>query len=109
MELLEPWRAVSFDESTKLEAELRRELANGHALFRQAVRAVARRIDIDDVLFSLEDGSNRVAVVHLTWSARERPPWPPSEIFATRSSWEVERMMIDRDAFGPAVAARRLA
>ena len=49
---------------------LRRELSAGHPLYDMPTRAVGRRQDCDDVLFSIEDGSGRVAVVHLTWTQR---------------------------------------
>ena len=98
MELLEPWRAVTFDESTALGEELLREITKGHALYGQPVRAVARRIDCDDVLFALEDGTDQVAIVHLTWSAGEPLPWPNSTIYLSRSDWEVNRMIPDHDA-----------
>ena len=100
MQVHEPWHSVTnADESKGLEEELRREVRRGHELYGAAVRAVARRLECDDVLFSIEDGSGRVAVVHLTWSPRERPPWPDTDIYADLATWMVERMNRDRDSY----------
>jgi hypothetical protein len=50
----------------------------GHALKSVKVRAVARRLDRDDVAFELVDG--RRCVVHLTWNVETDPRWPHSEV-----------------------------
>ena len=72
-----PWVAVA--DGGALVAELKRELTSGHVLRGQAVRAVARRVDDDDVLFAVGDPPSMLAVVHLTWSGRREPkpefPW----------------------------------
>jgi hypothetical protein len=63
-----PWHSIA-DDAAQIEGmqrELRRELSTGHPLFAMPTRAIARRQDCDDALFSIEDGSGRVAVVHLT-------------------------------------------
>jgi len=100
MRLLDPWHSLAdAAESQGLEEELQSELRRGHELFGVAVRAIARRIDCDDVLFSLEDGSGRVAVVHLTWSSRERPPWPDTDIYASLAVWAADRMSRDSEAY----------
>ena len=40
-------------------------------------RGLACRDDSDDVLYAIEDGTARVATVHLTWDRPPvRPPWP---------------------------------
>jgi hypothetical protein len=72
------WHSVSGDEAQTLEHELARELPAGHALKGVKVRAVARRLDRDDVAFELEDG--RCCVVHLTWNVETDPRWPHSEL-----------------------------
>ncbi len=84
IEFAEPWFA---DGNPALIDELRRELVSGHVLFGTPVSAVARRRDRDDVLYALEDGSGRVAVVHLTWSAEADPAWPATELFTDLASW----------------------
>jgi hypothetical protein len=71
-----PW--VEVVNAAALEEELRREVAAGHLLFGLPVTAVARRRDCDDVLFKVLDGTNRYAVVHLTWRGcpGNDPRWP---------------------------------
>jgi len=76
MEFLEPWSEVS---GPGLVDELRREMASGHVLENLDLAALARRQDCDDVLYALNDGSGRLAVVHLTYrSTRETNPSFPS-------------------------------
>ena len=85
MEWLVPWHSVADDPAqvSGMERQLGRELSAEHPLFGLSVRTLARRQDCDDVLFAVEDGTGRVAVVHLTWthSPPERPPWPDSALF----------------------------
>jgi hypothetical protein len=80
VEWLVPWYSVADDAAqvAGMKRELRRELSPGHPLFQLPVRALARRQDCDNVLFTVEVGIGWVAVVHLTWthSPPERPPWP---------------------------------
>jgi len=101
VEWLSPWYSIADNAAQvqAMEAELRRELGRGHPLFGVPVRAVARREDRDDVLFTLEDGTGRVAVVHLTWtySPPERPPWPSTMVFASWEEWAAEGMRADHD------------
>jgi len=103
MEWLVPWYSVS-DESAQAEAmerELYRELAEGHPLHGFRVRTLGRRQDCDDVLFAVEDGSERVAVVHLTWtySPPDRLPWPVTTFYPGFEAWIVEGMRADHDEF----------
>jgi hypothetical protein len=73
---LSPWTAVTSREP--LEAELRLEVGEAHPLFGLQAEAIVRRGDCDDVLFFVTGRHPRLAVVHLTWSARaeEDPRWP---------------------------------
>lgn len=89
MEWPEPWGLID-DAATaaSFEAELGRELVPGHTLFGLPLRAIGRRCDGDDVLFAVEDGSGRVAAVHLTWRrGAESPPWPESGLHESRAAW----------------------
>ncbi len=103
MEWLTPWFSIANDSAqmVELEQELHRELAVGHPLYGLPVRALGRRQDCDDVLFALEDGTGRVAVVHLTWthSPPERLPWPCAEVFSSIEAWEKEDMCPQTEAF----------
>ena len=100
MKWLVPWYSLDdpSQEREGMERELARELTQGHELFGLPVRALARRQDCDDVLFALE-GSERVAVVHLTWSPNEKAPWPSTELFASLDEFVVVRMQLDHDRF----------
>jgi hypothetical protein len=104
MEWLVPWHPVADDPAqvAGMERELRRELSAGHPLFKLPVRTLARRQDCDDVLFAVEDGTGRVAVVHLTWSHTppERPPCPVTTLFPSLAAWAAEGMRADAEEFG---------
>jgi hypothetical protein len=72
--LLDPWLALGDDEALRLVAEATREITSPHELFGFGLRAIARCIGCDDVVFSCSDGT--FAIVHLTWATNERSPWP---------------------------------
>ena len=98
-----PWYSVC-DAPAQVEAmerELRLELAEGHPLYGLPVRTLGRRQDCDDVLFAVEDGSGRVAVVHLTWTHRppDRLPWPLTGVYPSFEAWTVAGMQADHDEF----------
>lgn len=93
MELLIPWRAAK--ESSRLDAQLAKELPPGHALMGIPVHALAERQDCDDVLFQLNDGSGRFAVVHLTYTFNVSAAWPATEFFSSFAAWEFDRMRPD--------------
>ena len=78
MELPDNWEAVNGTLRQRLGEELSKEVAEGHALFAIETEAVAARRGTDlDVLFRFLDGSERYAIVHLTWSKLpDRPPIP---------------------------------
>jgi hypothetical protein len=82
-----PYSPLDGDARSAFEAELLRELQQGHRLFGIPVKAVARRRDLDDALFELLDGTGRVAVVHLTWQGKQKPPWPSTTIFEGFEAW----------------------
>lgn len=86
MEILEPWSATS---DVHILDEFRREMAPGHVLEDIELSPVARRKDCDDVLFALDDGSGRFAVVHLTFSkSRERDSrFPRTWFFKDRETF----------------------
>jgi hypothetical protein len=84
----EGWYAPERFEIYALEAQLSREVGDGHPLKGVAARLLARAHVSDDALFTLGDG--RVALVHLTWkqSGPETDPrWPVTHIFASRDEW----------------------
>lgn len=75
------------------EAQLRREVGPGHILHGVPARLAARYDPNDDALFELLDGSERYAVVHLTWASRpEPPPWPVTAVYESFEAFAAERM-----------------
>jgi len=103
MEWLVPWQSVADKtaQAAGLEHELSRELSAGHPLYGVPVRALGRRQDCDDVLFALDDGTGRVAVVHLTWthSLPDKPPWPVTAVYRSFEAWVAEGMRADHGEF----------
>jgi hypothetical protein len=102
MTWLEPWYSIldNADQIAGMERQLHAEVPAGHALHSLPVRALARRQDCDDVLFGIEDGTGRVAVVHLTWSSGLQPPdYPRTTIFLSLDEWRVDGMQVDHDVF----------
>jgi hypothetical protein len=89
LQWIEPWQPMETQaEADALRAELSRELPPAHPLSGLPLRAIGRRVDGDDVLFAIEDGSGRVASVHLTWrGAQEVLPWPSTTLHQDLSSW----------------------
>lgn len=91
-----PWERIEFSTAEGLEKELKLEMNIGHLLFGEKVRAIAKRIDCDDVLFELTNNA-KFAVVHLTWkmAKEENPVFPVTEVF---DNWaEVYQNRIVRD------------
>src|SRR4051794_36537368 len=87
MEGLKPWEACAAEDAEALERELLAEVGRGHVLCEMPVRAAGRRVDCDDGLFELLDGSGRVVVVHLPYARRPEvaPDYPWTEVLA---GWE---------------------
>jgi hypothetical protein len=84
------------EERQSLEVELSREVTTGHPLFDLPLTAICRRNDDDDVLFRINDGSRRVAEVHLTWRGMdEKLPWPMSRLFDSFEDWAKENSASD--------------
>jgi len=92
-----PWEP--FDTPSRVaafEAELQCELPPGHCLHGLPLRAIGCRPDRDDALFSVEDGSGRVARVHLTWIGRqERLPGPVAILYDGVAAWVADEERAD--------------
>jgi hypothetical protein len=97
MNFPEPWYVPH--NPTSLEEQLQRELPPGHSLFGIPVRAIAQRVDCDDVLFQLVDGSDRVAVVHLTFSISSDPTWPATTFFPSLAVFRSSQMQQDHTEY----------
>jgi hypothetical protein len=89
LQWIAPWQPIETpSEAEELLAELSRELPPAHPLSGLSLRAIGRRGDGDDVLFSIDDGTRRVASVHLTWRAsQEILPWPTTTLYEDLSAW----------------------
>ncbi|WP_395007572.1 hypothetical protein [Undibacterium sp.] len=97
MDYLDPWYTVP--NPAHIEGQLKSELPRNHVLFGVKATALAQRQDCDDFLFSLQDGTNRVAVVHLTFSKNIDARWPRTEFYANIAAWAAERMNQDHTEF----------
>src|SRR5271166_5713028 len=98
---LVPWYSTAdVSPDSAIARELRSELSESHVLYGIEVRPVACRQDCDDVLFEFMDGSDRFAVVHLTFSGRPEsdPHWPRTTVFENQSQFE-EKMRADNEEF----------
>jgi hypothetical protein len=99
-DFLEPWNAVT-SHAANLEAELRREVSEGHPLYACSPTAIAQRTDSDDVLFRVDRTEARYAVVHLTWRGEPEPSsrWPETRLFETMGQWRNLCMIPDHEEF----------
>ncbi len=97
---LDPWAAVS-EYAHNLEQELSREVTAGHPLFMCKPRAIAQRIDNDDVLFQVDSTEHPYVVVHLSWTGEPEndPKWPDAQLFSTWHEWVEKRMKLDNAEF----------
>jgi hypothetical protein len=97
---LPPWRPVT-EYADNLEHELWREVSEGHPLFEIRSKAIAQRLDSDDVLFKVDMAQFGYAAVHLTWSQRREmdPRWPATDFYRTFDDWLESRMKPDNVAF----------
>ena len=82
LQLALPWESIDPENSDRFEDEYAVEIPRGHPLYGVPVKAIARRVDSDDVLFRLLRHLCEFAVVHLTWSGRKESDrrWPTCDI-----------------------------
>jgi hypothetical protein len=88
LEWLEPWERLEGSGENFVRV-LQNEIPPDHILHDVPVKAVAHRIDCDDVLFVTADPSKPLAWVHLTYrQSRETDPrWPSTAIFQSWQDW----------------------
>jgi len=74
--------------------ELRKELASDHILVEVCVRAVARHVGSNDVLFATDNPANPIAVVHLMWTSHPEPnsEWSHTTLYKNLEDW-IERCL----------------
>jgi hypothetical protein len=98
IEILTPWRVLEDSPENKnraelLSARLASEVSLEHVLHGLKARAVATRIDRDDVLFEVEGGEMPLAVVHMTWRKETDPRWPRTKMFESWEQWVHDEML----------------
>src|SRR5437868_2044835 len=114
MQWLEPWIGIGPGvEAQRLKLELKKEVGQGHPLYKQHAIPLARRSDNDDVLFYLPDAvGKRLVVVHLTWSSQSQPQqpsqtyeqteWPYPVFYSSVNQWVYKCMVrVHREFTGP--------
>lgn len=84
------WSMIRDDElKERLNAELSREVPDGHVLYGRSASVLGRLSCSDDYLFWIGDG--RVAQVHLTWTVETQPKWPETTIHPSFFVWAAQR------------------
>ena len=106
IEFLTPWRIIEDspemqDRVGRLSARLQSEVPEKHVLHGLKVRAVATRVDQDDVLFEIEGGDMPLAVVHMTWREETDPQWPSTKLFQSWDDWVRDEMLTAHLEYGP--------
>jgi hypothetical protein len=107
IEFLKPWQIIQDtpeiqDRAGRLSARLESELPPKHILFGLKARAVAIRMDQDDVLFEIEGGDMPLAVVHMTWRKEANPRWPLTKLFESWGDWVQREMLPAHKEYDPA-------
>lgn len=69
------WTEVDQQTADTLAAQLRKEVSKGHPLWDVPFSITNRCGSCDDVLLKRAD-TNEQWVCHLTWSGRQKAPWP---------------------------------
>jgi len=98
IELLTPWRIIDASDEVPNRAEtlsawLESEIPPKHVLYGSKARAVATRIDRDDVLFEIQGGDMPLAVVHMTWRRETDPRWPSTKLYQSWEQWVRDEMI----------------
>jgi hypothetical protein len=53
------------------------------------------------VLFEIESGEMRLAVVHMTWRKESDPRWPDTRLFQSWDDWVRDEMLLAHEEYGP--------
>lgn len=100
VQLKDPWRVLEHGRAEAVDLQLQCELAPGHVLYGAEVRAVAARIDRDDVLFELNTSASQLAQVHLTWSTTPATNlFPITKLFPGWDDWVREKLIPDCEEY----------
>ena len=104
IEMLTPWQIIedsAENRPQRLSDRLKSEAPPKHVLYGLKARAVATRIDTDDVLFEIESGQMPLAVVHMTWRKETDPHWPGTKLFQSWDQWVRDEMLPAHKEYGP--------
>ncbi len=95
IEILLPWKTLEGEErrANLFSTRLKNDLPSAHRLQGLSVRALAARVDRDDVLFETEGGAGPLAVVHMTWQKETDSRWPNTKIFQSWEEWSRDEML----------------
>ena len=88
----EPWEILDDPQSSEFETELQNELSSGHDLYGETVRAIARRVDLDDFLFQTSAG---LSVVHLSFAGKEKSPFPVTTNYDSWADFVENKLLVD--------------
>ena len=91
IELPEPWHWIETD----FETELNRELPHGHILEGKTLKTVAKRQDMDDFLFAIDNWEFEYAIVHLTWVKETDKKWPITKLYKNWKDVYEKRILPD--------------
>lgn len=99
--ILPRWEAIADsaeqqERATLLSARLKRDLPDQHPLSGYDLKAVAARIDCDDVLFEVIGGEQPLAVVRRKETYTR---WPQTKLFKNWQQWAEETMLTDNQSF----------
>lgn len=91
------WRKISEESRAGFQVELMKEIGPGHPLWELPLTALGMRIDNrKEILCMINDGSQRVAVVHLTWSGKaESARLPKTQFYRSFERFIMEVMQDD--------------
>jgi hypothetical protein len=104
VEMLMPWRILHDTSEIKnraeqLSARLQSDLPPNHVLNGLGARAIATRVDCDDVLFETESAEMPLAVVHMTWRKETDTSWPRTKLFRNWQEWVRDEMVPAHDDY----------
>jgi hypothetical protein len=95
IQLPEPWHWIEMD----FETELYRELPHGHILKGKTFKTIARRQDMDDFLFVIDNCEFEYAIVHLTWAKETNEKWPITSLYKSWKEVYEKRILPDSIKF----------
>ena len=101
VQMLLPWKTLEGEDrrADLFSTRLKDDLPSAHRLHGLRVRAVAARVDRDDVLFEVEGGTVPLAVVHMTWQKETDSRWPTTKFFQSWEEWSRDEMLPSHEEY----------